>query len=143
MARLAVISAAITTGLGIAVGLTVLLLPSQVKCSLPALEPGVGRTAVGNCVPVAILESADSIWPLPLLPILVWSLAPTLALFGVVWLVRGRRGMPLVGLALVLEATAIISFVVGPMFLIYVFVPLLVTALLAWTLTRSLRRTQT
>lgn len=143
MGRFALISAAITTGLGVAVGLTVLLLPTRVACSLPPLEPGVGTTAVGNCVPVSLLQSTEPIWPLPLLAILVWSLAPALALLGVVWLTRGHRGLPLVALALVVEATAVISFVVGPMFLLYVFAPLLLTTLLAWMTTRSLRPTPT
>ena len=106
---------------------------------MPPLVPGVGTTAAGNCVAVNTFLSQDSMWPLPLVPILVWSLAPVLGLLGVVSLARGRRGMPLLVLALLVEATAIISFVVGGMFLIYVFSPLLVTTLFAWMTTRSAR----
>src|SRR5438046_8409536 len=68
---------------------------------------------------------------LPIIPIAVWSLAPALSLFGVLRILARKRGFPIVLVALLVEATAIISFVAGPMFLLYVFVPLAVTTLLA------------
>ena len=128
---MALIAALITTGLGIAVGLFVLLAPAQVRCELPALQPGIGSTGSGNCVQVNIFEGGESIWPLPIIPIAVWSLAAALSLCGVLRIVGRKRGLPLVLTALLVEATAIISFVAGPMFLLYVFVPLAVTTLLA------------
>jgi hypothetical protein len=68
---------------------------------------------------------------LPLIPIVVWSLTPALSVFGVRRILRRKRGFPVVLVALLVEATAIISFVAGPMFLLYVFAPLAVTTLLA------------
>jgi hypothetical protein len=126
IASTALVAALFTTGLGIAVGLFVLLAPTQVRCELPALQPGSG-----SCVRVNIFDGGESIWPLPIIPIAAWSLAPALSLFGVLRILRRKRGFPVVLIALLVEATAIISFVVGPMFLLYVFVPLAVTTLLA------------
>ena len=68
---------------------------------------------------------------MPIIPIAVWSLAPALSLFGVLRILGRKRVFPVVLMALLVEATAIISFVAGPMFLLYVFVPLAVTTLLA------------
>lgn len=138
LARIALLLAAATTGLGVAVGMTVLLGPTHVRCELPPLQPGVGAVGSHNCTYRSLLASGEPIWPLPLLPIVIWSLAPALSLIRVVRMLRMRSGMPLVGLALALEATAIISFVVGPMFLLYVFLPLLLLTPLAWL--ASLRR---
>src|SRR5205823_11921164 len=98
---------------------------------LPALQPGIGMTGSGNCVRVNIFEMGESIWPLPIIPIAVWSLAPALSLFGVLRILGRKRGFAVVLVALLVEATAIISFVAAPMFLLYVFVPLAVTTLLA------------
>jgi len=131
IASIALVAALVTTGLGIAVGLFVLLAPTQVRCELPALQPGIGITGSGNCVRVNIFEMGESIWPLPIIPIVVWSLAPALSLFGVLRIRGRKRGFAVVVGALLVEATAIISFVAGPMFLLYVFVPLAVTTLLA------------
>jgi hypothetical protein len=131
VASTALLAALITSGLGIAVGLFVLLAPTQVRCELPALQPGIGMTGSGNCVRINIFEGGGSIWPLPIIPIAVWSLAPAIGLFGVLRILGRKRGFPLVLMALLVEATAIISFVAGPMFLLYVFAPLAVTTLLA------------
>jgi len=76
-------------------------------------------------------EGGESIWPLPIVPIAVWSLAPALSLFGVLRILDRKRGFAVVLVALLVEVTAIISFVAGPMFLLYVFVPLAVTTVLA------------
>jgi len=127
----ALAAAMLTTALGIAVGIFVLLAPSQVRCELPALQPGVGITASGNCTHVSVFEAGESMWPSPLIPVALWSLAPVLGLIGVLRILAGRRGFVIVGIALALEATAIISFVAGPMFLLYVFLPLALTTLLA------------
>lgn len=131
VASTALVAAVVTTGLGIAVGLFVLLAPTQVRCELPALQPGIGLTGSGNCVRVNIFEGGESIWPSPIIPIAVWSLAPALSLFGVLRILGRKRGFPVVLIALLVEATAIISFVAGPMFLLYVFLPLAFTTLLA------------
>src|SRR5438874_5697352 len=56
IASIAVVAALMTTGLGIAVGLFVLLAPTEVRCELPALQPGTGITGSGNCVRVTIFE---------------------------------------------------------------------------------------
>jgi hypothetical protein len=131
IASTTLVAALIATGLGIAVGLFVVLAPTQVRCELPALQPGIAITGSGNCVRVNIFEGGESIWPLPIIPIAVWSLALTLSLFGVLRILGRKRGFPVVLVALLVEATAIISFVLGPMFLLYVFAPLAVTTSLA------------
>jgi hypothetical protein len=131
VASTALVAALITTGLGIAVGLFVLLAPTQVRCELPALQPGIGITGSENCVRVNIFEVGESLWPSPLIPIVIWSLAPALGLLGVLRILGRKRGFPVVLIALLIEATAIVSFVAGPIFLIYVFLPLAVTTLLA------------
>lgn len=125
------VTGATVTGLGIAVGLFVLLAPSQVRCQLPPLQPGIGVTGgAENCNYVSVLEGGEPIWPLPLLPVVFWSLAPALSLFGTLQMVRGGRGWPFLIIALVVEATSVISFVAGPMFVLYVFLPLLVSTAL-------------
>src|SRR5205814_8466798 len=78
IASTALVAALISTGLGIAVGLFVALAPTQVRCELPALQTGIGITGSGNCARVNIFEAGESIWPLPIIPIAVWSLAPAL-----------------------------------------------------------------
>src|SRR5437763_2533670 len=133
IASIALVAALVTTGLGIAVGLFVLLAPTRVRCELPALQPGIGITGSGNCVQVNIFEGGESIWPLPIIPIAVWSLAPALSLCGVLRILGRKRGFPVVLMALLVDATAIISFVTVPFSLLYVFVPLAVSTLLAST----------
>ena len=96
IASTALVAALITTGLGIAVGLFVLVAPTRVRCELPALQPGIGITGSGNCVQVNIFEGGESIWPLPIIPIAVWSLAPALGLFGVLRILGRKRGFPVV-----------------------------------------------
>ncbi len=116
--------ALIASGTGLAVGAVTLLGPSHVRCEIPPLQTGIGQTAVNNCMPVSLIEVGAEIWPLPLLAIVVWSVAPLLAVLGALRLVHDKRGLALVALALVLEASAIISFVAGPLFLIWVLTPL-------------------
>jgi len=127
----ALVVAALATGLGIAAGATTLLAPTGVRCELPALQPGVGQTGVSNCVPVSLIDQGLQIWPLPLVAIIVWSLAPLLAVIGSLRLLRGRSGLAFVALALVAEGSAIISFVAGPLFLLWVLAPLVLAMLLA------------
>ena len=121
----------VATAMGVAVGLFQLLAPTQVRCELPALVPGAGITASANCIHLSVVEAGEPIWPLPLLAILLWSLAPAAGLVGILRILSGRRGMPVVTVALLVEATAVISFVAGPLFLIYVFVPLALATVLA------------
>lgn len=136
----ALAAAIITTGLGIAVGTSVLLAPTQVRCELPALQPGTGATGFGNCRHMSILEAGESLWPLPLIPVALWSLAPVLGLIGVLRMLVGRRGLVIVGAALALEATATVSFVAGPMFFLYVLLPLALTTVLAMAAAAAARK---
>jgi hypothetical protein len=69
---------------------------------------------------------------MPLLAIAVWSLAPLVSYIGVRRKVAGQDGgTALVMLALVLEATVLISFGAAPFFAPFVLLPLLISTALA------------
>ena len=76
-------------------------------------------------------------FPAPYLFIVVWSLAPILGLTAA-WFVREHRPrLWLSGVALAVEAAAVISFGAAPFYLPLVFPPVLVTFLALLTLPRS------
>jgi hypothetical protein len=77
------------------------------------------------------LVQAQSVWPMPLLALVLWSLAPLLAVLGV-WSERPW----LAAVALIVEMSSIISFGVGPYYLPFVAVPLALT----WILAQRARR---
>ena len=120
----------ITAALGVVTGGFVLFGPTYTRCSLGSIgQTGVGQPVQtltpAHCDTMSLVQS-QSVWPMPLLAIALWSLAPLLAVLGV-W-----SGRPwLVAIALIVEMSSIISFGVGPYFLPYVAVPLALTWLLA------------
>ncbi len=135
-ARLARLASVITVAIGVATGLWILFGPTGMRCS----SATIGQTGPGE--PVRTLAPAycestrmadiQPVWPMPLLALAVWSLAPVLGVVGV-W--NGRTW--LVALALGIEASSIISFGAGPYYLTFVFAPLALT----WVLARRARVT--
>jgi hypothetical protein len=135
-------SAAVTAALGAFVAGFTLAGPTHIRCRLPELQPGTVTTpTVQDCRYVSALQSGEPLWPLPLLPIVVWGLAPLVVLIGVILITRGGRGLSLVYLGLVLEATAVISVFSTLLFGLYVLVPVLITTLLARSAHRAVRAT--
>lgn len=124
------IASLITAALGVATGAFLLFGPTYTRCSLGSIgQTGIGQPVQtltpAHCDTMSLVQS-QSVWPMPLLAIALWSLAPLLAVLGV-W-----SGRPwLVAVALIVEMSSIISFGVGPYFLPYVAVPLALTWLLA------------
>jgi hypothetical protein len=120
----------ITAALGVVTGVFVLFGPTSTRCSLGSIgQTGIGQPVQtltpAHCDTMSLVQS-QSVWPMPLLAIALWSLAPMLAVLGV-W-----SGRPwLVAIALIVEMSSIISFGVGPYFLPYVAAPLALTWLLA------------
>ena len=77
------------------------------------------------------LVQRQPIWPLPFLAVAVWSAAPLLSYVGVRRRLAGEGGTALIILALVLEATVLISFGAAPFFAPFVLLPLVISAALA------------
>ena len=132
--------------IGPVIGALFLFAPVQGYCSTttsafatpipPGATPGppviatAGPTICGN---EALWQHQD-IFPMPFLAVLVWSLAPVIAYAGVRLRVRGDRGLgaALMALGTFVAFTSIISFGAGPYFLPFVFIPTLVTTLIAF-----------
>ena len=140
--RAAFVSAAI----GIAIGVFFLFGPSMSYCqqSVSATIPPGGVTPsvpLGTPGPTICgteaLWQAQPIWPMPFLVVLLWSLAPTVSYVGVRLRVARRRdaGAALMALGVVIALSSIISFGAAPLFIPFVFVPTLITTLVAWTRT--------
>ena len=126
------IASVITAVLGIATGLYLLFGQTGMRCSTAT----IGQTGPGQPISMFAPKRCEStrmvdvqpVWPMPLLALAVWSLAPLLALAGI-WAKPVRTG--LVTAALVIEATSLISFGAGPYYIPFVLVPLAVTWILA------------
>ena len=124
------IASLISAVLGIATGAFVLFGPTYTRCAFATIgQTGIGQPVQtltpAHCDTMSLVQ-AQSVWPMPLLAIALWSLVPLLAVGGV-W--SGR--LWLVAVALIVELSSIISFGVGPYFLPYVAVPLAITWILA------------
>jgi hypothetical protein len=121
-------------GLGIGIGAVMLFGPTYSGCETHMSAPPPGQIAMPGptvCYTKSLVE-VQPVWPLPLIPILVWSLAPTLAYIGVRRRLAGRRlGSALVVTALVLESTVIISFGAAPLYVPFVLLPLVMTVIVA------------
>ena len=129
------IASLISAVLGIATGAFVLFGPTYTRCAFATIgQTGIGQPiqtlTPAHCDTMSLVQS-QSVWPMPLLVLVLWSLAPLLAVLGV-W--SGR--LWLVAVALIVEMSSIISFGVGPYFLPYVAAPLGIT----WILARRARR---
>jgi hypothetical protein len=125
--------ALITALLGVAVSLFILFGPTVTECVVAS--GAAGDVGVTGCTTTSLVRS-QPIWPMPLLAIVVWGLAPSLALAGVATLTRRGRGLALVYLAVGVELTAVIS-VAAVLFVPLVLLPLLATAIMATTSTRK------
>ena len=124
------IASLITAALGVVTGAFVLFGPTYTRCAFATIgQTGIGQPiqtlTPAHCDTMSLVQ-AQSVWPMPLLAIALWSLVPLLAVGGV-W--SGR--LWLVAVALIVELSSIISFGVGPYFLPYVAVPLAITWILA------------
>ena len=116
---LARLASAISAALGLAVTAYVLYGPTVTRCSFGT----IGSSGVGQ--PVQTLEPArcdtlslvasQPIWPMPALALAFWAIVPLLGVIGA-W----RRAPALVLAAVLIEMTAIISFAVGPYYLLMV-----------------------
>ncbi len=87
------------------------------------------------------LVQVQPVWPMPLLAIAVWSLAPSVTAIGLVRRLRARgSGMPWITAGLVAECTVLISFGAAPFFVPFVLLPLLIVTALGVAATRAPRR---
>lgn len=137
MARLARAWSAIAAVWSAAAGLLFVFGPVHGGCrvgvsgSVRVLPDGTVVTTsdpqIEVCSSTGLLEIQPDIWPMPMIAIVVWSLAPALAAGGI-W--RGRSMWPVYG-ALGLEATVLLSMGAGPFFVPLVLVPLALTTYLA------------
>ncbi|MDQ6873321.1 MAG: hypothetical protein M3037_15160, partial [Gemmatimonadota bacterium] len=127
--RHAVIAAVVVAGLGIGVGLAFLFAPLGTGCSVTATSsvPGVAATPGPKICHSYSLVQVQPVWPMPLLAVLVWSLAPTVTAIG---FPRGRRrrgpGRVWIVAGLVAESTVLVSFGAAPLYVPFVLLPLLV-----------------
>jgi hypothetical protein len=132
--RLAERAGLVTAVLGVAMGLLFLFAPIQGYCMTTATnpQPGVPATPGPTICGQESLFQAQPIWPMPFLAVAVWSTAPLIAYVGVRRRFGGQSdGTALVVLALVLEATVLISFGAAPFFAPFVLLPLLISTALA------------
>jgi hypothetical protein len=132
------VASLVTSVLGVATGLFLLFGQTGMRCTAAT----IGQTGIGGPVVTLAPSLCEStrmvdvqpVWPMPLLALAVWSLAPLLALAGT-WTRPVRTG--LVTAALIIEATSIMSFGAGPLYVPFVLAPLAIT----WILVRRTART--
>jgi hypothetical protein len=132
---LARLASVISAALGVAVTAYVLYGPTVTRCSFGTIgSSGIGQPVVtlepARCDTLSLVAS-QPIWPMPALALAFWAIIPLLGVAGA-W----RRSPGLVLAAGLLELTAIISFVVGPYYLLMVTPALALT----WILTALARR---
>jgi hypothetical protein len=132
--RLAERAAFVSAALGVSMGLLFLFAPIQGYCMTTATITAPGQIATPGptvCGRQSLIE-AQPIWPMPLLAVLVWSAAPLIGYLGVHRRMAGQSGSTaLIVLALVLEATVLISFGAAPFFAPFVLLPLVISTALA------------
>ena len=124
----------VSAALGIAIGLLFLFAPIQGYCMTTATstQPGVPATPGPTICGQQSLVQAQPVWPLPLIAIVVWSLAPLIGYVGVRRKMAGQTdGTALIVFALLLEGTVLISFGAAPFFAPFVLLPLLITTTIA------------
>ena len=130
-----------SAAIGLAIGLVFLFGPTYGYCesqiSETAPPPGhiaAPATAGPQVCGTRALWQVQPIFPMPLLAIAVWSLAPSLGYAGARMRARSPDPGPgtlLVILGLIVEATVLISFGAAPFFVPFVFVPQLIASVLA------------
>lgn len=132
---LARLASVITVVLAVVVTVFVVFGPSSTRCSFGTIgQTGIGQPVVtlepARCDTLSLVAS-QPIWPMPAIALAFWTLVPVLGIVG------ARRRMPgLLLAAIVLELTSIISFAVGPYYLLFVTPALAVT----WILTGISKR---
>ncbi|HJW50191.1 MAG TPA: hypothetical protein VJ726_12315 [Candidatus Limnocylindria bacterium] len=120
--------------LGVAMGLLFLFAPIPGSCRVTATStvPGQIATLGPTICTRESLVALQRIWPLPFLAVAVWSVAPLISYVGVRRKMAGQSsGTALIILALVLEATVLISFGAAPFFAPFVLLPLVISTALA------------
>ena len=138
--RVGVVAAVVVAGLGIVVGLAFLFAPLGTGCSVSVgAGVGAGVTTSGPQVCRSTsLAQTQPIWPMPLIAIVVWSVAPSLTAVGLIQRLRGRAtGAAWIAAGLAAEATVLISFGAAPLFVPLVLVPLVGATILGLTASRS------
>ena len=132
--RLAERAAFVTAVLGVTMGVLFLFAPIQGSCRVTATSTVPGKLATPgptNCERTSLFQS-QPIWPLPFLAVAVWSVAPLICYIGVRRRMAGQSGgTRLIVVALLLEATVLISFGAAPFFAPFVLLPLLITTAIA------------
>ena len=119
--------------LGVTMGLLFLFAPIHVGCMTTATSTVPGQIATPGptvCSNESLVQR-QPIWPLPFLAVAVWSVAPLLSYVGVRRRMAGQGATALIILALVLEATVLISFGAAPFFAPFVLLPLVISTALA------------
>jgi hypothetical protein len=127
-------AAFVSAVLGVAMGLLFLFAPIQRYCMATATnpQPGVPATPGPTSCGQESLFQVQPIWPMPFLAVVVWSLAPLVGYAGVRRRMASQSGgAALIVLALVLEATVLISFGAAPFFAPFVLLPLVISTALA------------
>ena len=129
------LASVITVMLAIVVTAFVLFGPTYTRCSFGTIgQAGIGQPVVtlepARC-DTSSLVATQPIWPMPAIALAFWTLVPVLGIVGA-W----RRMPVLVLAAIVLELTSIVSFAVGPYYLLFVTPALAVT----WILTGISKR---
>lgn len=94
--------------------------------------PGVIATpGPQDCRSYSLVEM-QPVWPMPLLAIIVWSLAPSVTAIGLMRRLRGRpSGKAWIIAGLIAEGTVLVSFGAAPLFVPLVLLPLVVVTALA------------
>jgi hypothetical protein len=135
----AVIAAVVVAGLGIGVGLLFLFAPLGTGCSVTATSsvPGVAATPGPEICQSYSLVQVQPVWPMPLLAVLVWSLAPTVTAIGLLRRRRRASGRAWIVAGLVAEGTVLVSFGAAPLYVPFVLLPLLVVTAVLMTTSRS------
>ena len=132
--RVAQGAAFVSAALGISMGVLFLFAPIQGYCMTTVTSTTPDQIATPGptvCGRQSLVE-AQPIWPMPVLAVLVWSIAPLIGYVGVRRRMAGAAGgTALIGLALVLEATVLISFGAAPYFAPFVLLPLIISTALA------------
>ena len=120
--------------LGVTMGLLFLFAPIHGGCMTTATSSVPGQIATPGptvCSNESLIQR-QPVWPLPFLAIAVWSVAPLISYVGVRRKMAGQgSGTALIVLALVLEATVLISFGAAPFFAPFVLLPLVISTALA------------
>lgn len=114
-------------------GLTFLFAPLGTSCTVTATSPAPGVIAapgVEQCQSQSLVQT-QPVWPMPLLAIIVWSLAPSVTAIGMIRRRRGRSsGTAWIIAGLIAEGTVLASFGAAPLFVPLVLLPLVVVTVL-------------